>query len=275
MNYVDPIMKFPAPIAPFDVEALRRVVKAAKPFPFFSVDNFLDPGFANRVLESFPSFESALKQGNSFNAVNESGKVQMTDSETFAPAVKELNEALASREWIDVLSYVMDIPNLLPDDKLVGGGIHQTGPRGHLDVHVDFNYLAKRELHRRLNILVYFNKNWKPEWGGNVELWDKDVKVCHHSSSPIFNRCVVFATSEISFHGVTAVKCPEGNSRKSFAAYYYTKEAPLGWDGTAHSTIFKARPNEVTKKWLSMPMEQAGRKLAEWKHNLGRMLRGK
>ena len=40
----------------------------------------------------------------------------------------------------------MGIPNLLADDQLVGGGIHETGPRGHLDVHVDFNYIAERDL---------------------------------------------------------------------------------------------------------------------------------
>lgn len=268
-------MKIPPQIQSFDVDKLRNAVRNAKPFPFFSLDNFLDEEFANRVLEGFPSFEQASKAGRGFKAVNEQGKVQITDSQSFSPAVKELNEVIATQDWLDVLSYVMDIPNLLPDDQLVGGGMHQTGPRGHLDVHVDFNYLPDRNLHRRLNILIYFNKNWKPEWGGNVELWDKDVKVCHHSSSPIFNRCVVFATSEISYHGVTAVKCPEGNSRKSFAAYYYTKEAPAGWDGTQHSTIFKARPNEIRKKWLSMPMERFQRRIAHWKRQLGRTLKGK
>lgn len=263
------------PIRDLNIDELRDRVRKAKPFPFFSLDNFLDDAFANQVLESFPTYKSALSNGKSFKAVNERGKVQLTDSETFAPAAKELKDVLASQEWLDVLSYVMDIPKLLPDDQLVGGGMHQTGPRGHLDVHVDFNYIEERKLHRRLNILVYFNKDWKPEWGGNVELWDKDVKVCHHSSSPIFNRCVVFATSDISYHGVTAVKCPEGNSRKSFAAYYYTKEAPAGWDGTVHSTIFKARPTELTKKWFSMPLENASRQLAKWKHRLKQAIKGK
>ena len=116
-----------------------------------------------------------------------------------------------------------------------------------MDVHVDFNFIAARELHRRLNILIYFNKDWDPSWGGNIELWDRDVKTCVHSFSPIFNRCVVFETSDISYHGVSAVKCPDGRSRKSFAAYYYTKEAPPHWTGEEHSTIFKARPGEVLK----------------------------
>ena len=87
-------MKIPSRIQPFDIEQLRERVRKAKPFPFFSLDNFLDEEFANRVLGSFPSFETAMKEGRSFNAVNEKGKVQMTDSGTFAPAVRELNDVL-------------------------------------------------------------------------------------------------------------------------------------------------------------------------------------
>ena len=100
---------------------------------------------------------------------------------TFSEPVAELNRALAAPEFLDLLSYVFEIPRLLADEQLVGGGIHQTGPRGHLDVHIDFNYIRERELHRRLNILIYFNKDWAPQWGGNIELWDKEVKVRHHS----------------------------------------------------------------------------------------------
>lgn len=247
-------------INPIDRDALRAQVRQSKPVPNFKIDNFLNEDFANQVLASYPSFEDALKLGKSFSAVNERNKVQVTDSTLFAEPVAELNRALASQEFLDTLSYVFDIPNLLADSELIGGGIHQTGPRGHLDVHVDFNYIKERDLHRRLNILVYFNKDWKEEWGGNIELWDKNVKVCEHSYSPIFNRCVVFLTNEISFHGVSAVKCPPDRTRKSFAAYYYTKEAPAHWTGEAHSTIFKARPTEVLKGNVLMPFEQAKRK---------------
>jgi Rps23 Pro-64 3,4-dihydroxylase Tpa1-like proline 4-hydroxylase len=248
-------------INPIDRKALRERVRTAQPVRNFCIDNFLDESFANEVLASYPSFEEATKVGRTFSAVNEKKKVQVTDASSFAEPIAELNRTLASPEFLEMLSDVFEMPNLLADEELVGGGIHQTGSRGHLDVHVDFNYIAERELHRRLNILIYFNKDWKPEYGGNIELWDKDVKTCVHSFSPIFNRCVVFETNEISFHGVTAVKCPEGQARKSFAAYYYTKEAPPHWDGQAHSTIFKARPDEVLKGSVMMPLENARNKL--------------
>jgi hypothetical protein len=259
---------------PLDRDALRERVRKATPFPNVCIDNFLDEGFAERVLAAFPSYEDAVKVGRSFSAVNEKGKVQVTDARVFAEPVAELNRELASPEFLDFVSYIFDIPKLLADDELVGGGIHQTGPRGHLDVHVDFNYIADRQLHRRLNILVYFNKDWRPEWSGNIELWDKEVKVCHHSFSPIFNRCVIFETSDISYHGVTAVQCPPDRARRSFAAYYYTKEAPPHWTGREHSTIFKARPDEVFKGNVLMPLERAKHRMREAISGLKKQIKG-
>ncbi len=261
-------------IRPLDRDALRQQAQTAVPFPFIAVDNFLDPAFADQVVASFPKFEDAVKVGRSFNAVNEKLKVQVTDKAQFSEPIARLNQELAAPEFLDLLSHVFAIPKLLPDDQLVGGGIHQTGPRGRLDVHVDFNLIEDRQLFRRLNILIYFNKGWKPEWGGNIELWDKEVKVCHQSFSPVFNRCVVFETNEISYHGVTAVNCPEGQSRKSFAAYYYTKEAPAHWDGQSHSTIFKARPNEVVKGTVLMPLEKATRYLTKAMRKIKRTVTG-
>jgi hypothetical protein len=250
-------------INPIDRDRLRAEVRQSKPVPNFKIDNFLDEDFASQVAAAFPSYEEAVKVGRAFTAVNEHKKVQVTDATLFAEPVAQLNAALASPDFVDLLSYVFDIPNLLADDELVGAGIHQTGPRGFLDVHIDFNYIEERQLHRRLNILIYFNRDWNEEWGGNIELWDENVKICHHSFLPIFNRCVVFATNEISYHGVTAVKCPPDQTRKSFAAYYYTREAPLEWSGKNHTTIFKARPNEVVKGRVLMPLESAKRNMVE------------
>src|SRR5262249_17045361 len=155
---------------------------------FFCIDGFLDEAFAEQVLAAFPSFNEAAQIGRMFSAVNEKNKIQVTDATRFAEPIMKLHRALADPEFCEMLAEVFAIPNLLPDEELVGGGMHQTGARGHLDVHVDFNYIEERQLHRRLNILVYFNKDWKQEWGGNIELWDKDVNVCHHSFSPTFNR---------------------------------------------------------------------------------------
>ena len=246
---------------PIDIDTLRENAAKAESFPHFSIDNFLREDFACEVLEAFPSYDKALGMGRSFNAVNEAKKVQVTDSKLFSPPIAKLNELLASDEFVQKLSYILDIPDLLADPNLAGGGIHETKGGGRLDVHVDFNFNDELALHRRANVLIYFNKDWKKEYGGILDLWDKDVKVCHAEISPIFNRMACFATSEISYHGVTPLKCPENETRKSFAAYYYTKEAPEGWSGERHSTIFKARPHEWMQANINMPAEKIKRKI--------------
>ena len=43
--------------------------------------------------------------------------------------------------------------------------------------------------------------------------------------------------------------------RRSFAAYYYTREPPPGWDGVRRSTVFRARPDERWKGQVAMPVE--------------------
>ncbi len=246
-------------ILPLDVPRLREQYRTAKPFPFIAVDEFLEPEFAREVAASYPTFEAAQGQGHAFDFVNEKKKVQISDPSRFPGPVQRLHEAISSPEFLADVSAVTGIDNLLVDDTLAGAGMHVTGPQGRLDVHVDFNLIEKQQLHRRLNILIYLNPEWHRSWGGEVELWDQHVKRRHHAFSPTLARCVIFETSERSFHGVTAVTCPEHVVRRSFAAYYYTKEAPAGWDGRSHSTVFRARPDELLRGYVLMPVERAQR----------------
>jgi hypothetical protein len=252
---MDPIIR------PLDIAGLRQQYQTSQPYPFFSIDNFLDPAFAAEVVAAYPTYEQAKSIGREFTAINEKLKIQVTDSARFPPPVKRLSDALASQSFLDALEPITGIPKLLDDAGLAGGGMHLTGPSGRLDVHVDFNYVEAQQLHRRLNILVYLNPLWEESWGGAIELWDEDVKNCVHSFTPVMNRCVLFETSDSSFHGVSQNRAPDGQVRRSFAAYYYTREAPAGWDGIAHSTVFKARPDEAVRGAILMPAEKIGRQV--------------
>jgi Rps23 Pro-64 3,4-dihydroxylase Tpa1-like proline 4-hydroxylase len=243
-------------IRTLDVSTLAREYRESRPFPFIKIESLLDPAFAAEVAASYPIFDEATKAGYVFKSVNEHLKVQVTDESKFPEPVRRLHQALSNPEFLEQLSAVTGIPKLLADNSLAGGGMHQTGPRGRLDVHVDFNRLERSGWHRRLNILVYFNREWKREWGGNLELWDDQVKVCYHSIEPVLNRCILFETSERSYHGVEPVACPAHLTRRSFAAYYYTEEAPPWWDGSSHSTVFRARPTERVKGLVFMPAER-------------------
>ena len=250
-------------LRPLDVARLSREFRNAEPFPFIVIDELLTPEFAREVSEAYPTFENALAKGFAFDFVNEKKKVQVTDASKFPAAVKRLNDAISSETFRNQLSEITGIRNLLADEQLIGGGMHVMGSAGRLDVHVDFNLIEERQIHRRLNILIYLNPVWKDAWGGYIELWDKDVRRCHHAFLPAFNRCVIFETSQISFHGVSAVECPPDVERKSFAAYYYTREAPAAYDGRTHSTIFRARPDELLRGLVLMPAEKLQRQLKQ------------
>ena len=229
-----------------DWDVLGKQFKEAKPFPSICIDNFLVTDFANEVASAYPDFNAAQEMGKEFTGVNERLKVQITEPRKFPDSIAQLAEAIGSQDFLDKLTVLTGIKELHWDPKFVGGGMHLTGPTGILDVHVDFNFEKKLDLYRRLNILIYLNPVWQSGWGGSVELWDRDVENCMHSFEPVFNRCVLFETSDYSFHGVKQVKCPENMTRNSFAAYYYSEDAGehAGFAyGGNHTTIFKARPD--------------------------------
>lgn len=248
-------------LQPLDREALRRQYTEAEPFPFVKIENFLAPAFARAVAAAYPSFDEALNRGKTFKSVNERKKVQITDRMRFPEPIAQLAAELASSSFLSDLSFVTGIPDLLADEELVGGGMHMTGSGGRLDVHVDFNYIEKRKLHRRLNLLVYLNPVWEEDWGGHLQLWDRQVRNCREEFVPVFNRCVIFETSDISFHGVTPITTAAPLPRISFATYYYTRQAPANWKGVVHGTIFKARPEERLRGYVLMPAEMLGQKL--------------
>ncbi len=245
-------------VSPIDLEAAARSFASARSI---CIDGFLGEGFAREIAASYPSYEDAHPQGRSFSAVNESLKVQICDKALFPAPVARLDAALASPAFVDAVSTISGIPKLLADEELLGGGMHLMNVGGRLDVHVDFNYVEAHALHRRLNILVFLNEQWEADWGGLLELWDPDVSKCIASFEPKLNRCVLFETSEISYHGVTPLTGPAGTVRRSFAGYYYTREAPASWTGKKHPTLFRARPSERFRGLALMPLERVARSL--------------
>lgn len=251
---------FPGILRPYDREALREKFQNAVPFPHLVLEDFLESDFAQQCQAEYPGYAEARAVGNEFAAVNERLKVQVCDSTKFKPNVLRLHEVLASQQFLDDLAYITGIPKLLADPRLDGGGMHvMGGSGGRLDVHVDFNYSDAHNWHRRLNILVYLNPVWEDSWGGALELWNKDVTQCFQSVAPRLGRCVIFETSDISYHGVTPLTAPREMTRKSYAAYYYTAEAPAGWKGTKHDTVFRPRPSEKLRSYVMAPAERASR----------------
>jgi hypothetical protein len=216
--------------------------QAAKPFPHTVIDEFLAPEVLDEVLAEFPNAED--KEWFAFDSPLER-KLASNDDSTMGEATRHLLAEFNSAPFIDFLQRLTGIEGLVPDPHFVGGGLHQIERGGHLAVHADFNEHPGTGLHRRLNVLIYLNRDWKEEYGGALELWSRDMSSCEARVLPEFNRCVVFSTTSTSFHGnPEPVNCPEGGTRKSMALYYYTGSASPDDLGEAHNTLFQARPGE-------------------------------
>lgn len=104
-------------------------------------------------------------------------------------------------------------------------------------------------MQRRINVLIYLNKNWKKNYGGYLELWDKKMRKKVLSTQPIFNRCVIFNTDSDAFHGhPDPLNTPENITRKSLALYYYTASKSIYNEIEGLTTQFQGRNiNEVKK----------------------------
>ena len=261
-------------IRPLDLDALRERFANAKPYRHVWMDDFLHADFLAEVCAAYPSYAQAREMGRQFRAVNENLKVQVTDSSDFPAPVTELAAALSAPEFLKAVEAFTGIEDLEADPEFVGGGMHVMGSGGRLDVHVDFNQLPERGLHRRLNILVYLNPGWQEEWGGLTDIWDEEVRNSSAVLTPIANRCLIFNTTESSFHGVTPLRCPPDRTRNSFAAYYYTRAEPADGAAPQHTTVFKPRPSEVWRNRLLLPLERGTRKLRSAASAVARRIRG-
>lgn len=235
---------------PAFIRNLKSVFDSAKPYKHVVIEDFLEPEFAESLYANFPGFDLMSRN---YQGLNER-KSEGSGFDKFHPDFSKLREALMSTEFCETLSEITGIENLYSVEDALGCGVHQGADGSYLDVHIDFNIHYDRNIHRRVNLLVFLNKNWKESYGGKIELWNENVTICEKAYLPSFNRCVIFETNEISYHGYSTIHVPEGESRKSFYAYFYTdiREGAAGY----HDTIFKARPEEGLAKKIKTDVKE-------------------
>ena len=226
-------------------ESLAEAFRSASFFPHVVIDRLVTAELCRGLVEEFPGFQSD-------KALNELGKVGTKacreDVRELGDSFVRLDDTVRSPEFLQLMSEISGIPDLLYDPEYIGGGTHDNVDRAELDIHVDFNYHPKTRWHRRLNLILFLSPEWQQEWGGCFELhrdpWSPDEDEVE-LVVPRFNRAVLFETSEISWHGFNRIVLPEGKkhlSRKSFALYLYTTTRPEEEIATDHATVYVPRP---------------------------------
>jgi Rps23 Pro-64 3,4-dihydroxylase Tpa1-like proline 4-hydroxylase len=234
-----------------ELSILARQYQQSPPYPHILLREFLEPEVALEAAKEFPA--PTTETWTQYKHQNEN-KLGMAKRAMFPPQLGEIADELNSAQFVDWLSQLTGIPGLVSDDLLEGGGLHQSGRGGFLNVHTDFSHHHyHKHWRRRVNLILYLNPGWDEQWGGAIELWDREMQHCVAKHPPFLNHALIFNTDERSLHGFPELlQCPANASRKSLAFYYYTVEQNKHAAG--HSTNYRARPQDGLGKsaliWL-------------------------
>ena len=217
--------------------------QTAEPFPHIVFDDFLPEWVLDRVIDEFPDPGDVpwkeFKQATSKKLASEGDAY-------FGDFTRHLFAELNSATFLEFLERLTGIDALIPDPYFFGGGLHQIERDGFLKVHVDFSRHETLHVDRRLNAIIYLNKDWDASYGGALEFWDADMTHAVQSVLPIFNRCVIFSTTAPSNHGhPEPLACPPDRTRRSLALFYYRND--LAADERVsedHDSRYRERPGE-------------------------------
>jgi len=221
--------------------ARRDEYATASPFPHVVIDGLLPDVVLDRVVAEFPEPSEEWRRFDDDRQRKLGGGLQEL---ALGPTTRNVLAEFNSAAFVDFLQVLTGIEEpLIPDPHYKGGGLHQILPGGYLKVHADFNRHPAFGLDRRINVLLYLNRDWRPEWGGELELWDRAMARAEQRIEPVFNRMVVFSITDTAFHGhPEPLRCPPGHARRSLAFYYYSNGRPEHERSETHSTLFQSRP---------------------------------
>lgn len=193
---------------------------AKQPFPHAMFDGFLSSRTAETLALNYPDNRNV---GWTIHSNEHADRKFLGDVTAMGPPMRSFAAAISSRSFLLFLEALTGIKHLIPDPYFIGGGAMTAGPGDKLDMHVDFNWHYGLHLHRRCNALFYLTPDWKPEWGGQLALGEQ----AEAQYFPDFNRCIIFSTTENSWHGQpNPIASPEGVLRRVFSAFYYTSATP-------------------------------------------------
>ena len=214
-------------------KVLQELYNSAPNYPHIVLDNFIDETILEDVSDEAKHLTDSFDQeiwrfGESDYHEDQWLKRGITETSKMTGAMNLLTRYLNNDTFLDFLKELTGIPDLIADWDLEGGGFHVTYPEGLLNIHHDFNHkqINGETWYRKINLLIYLNKDWQPEWDGSLELWKSDLSECFKVIDPVYNRAVFFNIEDAPHGHPNPLACPAGDNRRSLAFYYYSKIEP-------------------------------------------------
>jgi hypothetical protein len=250
---VEPVASRPDPVGPWALghdplvelaDELSLEYRAATPFPHVVLDDFFPDALLDELLSEFPP---AGDDGWKLEDGRMQLKQQWRDANRLPPVAASFVALLQSAPFVSFLERLTGVAGLVGDPHCHHGGLHQTATGGFLKVHADQLVQPALGLQRRVNVIVFLNRGWLPEWGGDLELWDAAMTRCCQRIEPVFNRVVVFDAVGSNHGHPDPATSPPDVLRRSVALYYYVSPAHPSASSEAGvaKAVVRARPGEV------------------------------
>jgi hypothetical protein len=235
-----------------DIEQLQHVYRTASPFPHLVIDQLFPDAMLDQVEASF----DMVPPGDwlVYNHALQTKRATRTNGALPGPAQRYF-DYIYSGPFLRLLSEITGIENLIPDPSLSGGGLHEIGPGGRFDVHVDFQKHPVTGLDNRLVLITYLNRGWRPDYGGALELWEQNPAACAAEIVPVFGRTLIMEESSRGAHGHPD-PVAAGQRRRSVAAYYYTNGREDGLSDGGLTTRYVKRGGRTRRQRLELLVKQ-------------------
>ena len=126
------------------------------PFPHVVIDGLFSDELLGSVHDEVANMSSFEGKKEFFGSME---KFHTADFNHMGKTTRQFLLDLNSSKFCSFLEALTGIEGLIADQHYFGGGIHFIKPPGFLKMHTDFNWHQKLKIDRRLNMLIYLNKD--------------------------------------------------------------------------------------------------------------------
>lgn len=226
----------PGLLADAILAGLARAEWSGSPIHYAVIDDVLPDAIAREAFEAFPPTANGFITRRSFREF----KHTASNLHRFPALLADVALAMQDARVVRRIGELTGFDALEEDATFYAAGLSMMFKGQFLNPHIDNSHDGSRSRYRRLNLLYYLTPNWRPEFGGNLELWNPQV-TRQVTIPPLFNRLVIMETHRSSWHSVSPVTVDQ--PRCCVSSYLFSKRSPTG-ETYRHVTSFTGRPDQ-------------------------------